>query len=398
MRGRATRSGLESRRGDAGFTLVEVLIALIVLAVGILGAARLIASSEASTLDSELQQIATEEAEQAIEGVRALGYAAIGHGTAGLPNGGAPYQSPDASEAEDIVELASGAGIVPTRTFAVARGGGKPPVTGTIQTFVTWRDEECSLLDVGSLPGIARLGNRLSDLRTQLTPLVGTTGLVATIASQLSDGLISAIPSGQRPTYQSLRTELQTIGPLLETTSTEAARVQGLLDGLQGLQIDLCDLEADDLSGLKALLEVDSALLVDLTDELVSVNSALSELSGPLAELAGYVSTLGSATCGLLPTPNVCGAVSSLVGPALNALAPSSGTPPKTIAGNVNGILSGVVLDVSSLTRDTTHNTKRITVAVTVDTGRDDITPKNTLWLSTVVTDPSAGVIINGGL
>jgi prepilin-type N-terminal cleavage/methylation domain-containing protein len=386
-------------RGEAGFTLIEVLIALFVLAVGILGAARLVASSEASTLDAELQQIATEEAEQAIEDVRALDYADIGHGTAGLPNGGNPYESPDAPGPEDLVSLGAGAGVVPSRAFEVERGGGKPPVTGTIETFVTWRDEECSLLDLSNLPGIATLRSRLTDLQTQISPLVGAGGLINSVGSQLTTKLINAIPSGQRPAYNSLKSELTAIGPLLETTSTQAQRVQALLDSLEGLEIDLCDLEPADLAGLQDLLSVNSSLLSSLTSKLVTVNSTLSALKGPLNTLSGYVNdpVYGTLVCGLLPTPNICGTVSSLVGPALNALVPSSGSPPKTIAGNVNTILADIDLDISGLNKDTTHNTKRITVAVTVDTGRDDITPANTIWLSSVVTDPDAGLIFTVG-
>lgn len=380
-------------RSQAGFTLIEVLIALLVLAVGILGAARLVASSEASTLDAELQQVATEEAEQAIEDVRALDYADIGHGTAGLPNGGSPFQSPDASSAEEIVTLASGAGVVPSRSFEVERGGGKPPVTGTIRTYVTWRDEECSLIDVSNLAAVTTLKSRISALQTQLGTLTnpaGTSGLVPSTLNKLTDLLVSVLPPGNRAAE--LRTELNAIKPLLITAVAQASAAQTKLGQLSG-QIDLCDLSAADLAGLKKVLETSSSKIVTLTTQLTNLNSTLTSLSGPLTTL---FNNLFVGVCGVLPP--VCGNVSSNISSVLNVLKPS-GDAPKTVAGQVNTILSDLAaVSFSGLTTtDTTHNTKRITVAVTVDTARDDITPANTVWLSSVVTDPSAGLIISGG-
>jgi prepilin-type N-terminal cleavage/methylation domain-containing protein len=390
------------REGEAGFTLVEILIATIVLAVGILSAAQLVASSDASTLDSELQQIATEQGEKALEDTRAVGYNSIGYGTNGTP-GGATYQAPDATGPEDLVTLSSGAGIVPTRTFSVARGGGKPPVTGTIKTYLTWRDEECTPLNTNSITALTTLSTKLTALKNQLTPLLGSTGLMQRTYNDLTgDGgrLIQAIPNGQRPKYIEVRDALSVLLPLLNSTQTYTDNLLTQLTALAGQTIDVCDVSLANLAGLKSLLELDQTSISDLTTRLASVQTPLTNLvgtvavPGPLDILFGYVEgTLGQATCGLLPTPNICGTVTSLT----NQVDLVSAPVPSTLATTLNNKISGITVDASGLTTNTTHNTKRITVAVTVDTNRADVTPKNTLYMSTVATEPDAGFFINPG-
>jgi prepilin-type N-terminal cleavage/methylation domain-containing protein len=394
---RAPRLPRGPRRSEDGFTLVEVLVAVIVLAVGILGAARLVASSEASTLDAELQQLATEEAEQAVEDVRALDYEAIGHATGNPANNGDPWQAPAATAAEDIVIAASGTGVLPTRSFSVQRGGGKPPVTGTIETYVTWRDEECSLLDVSDIEALQLLATRLTALEAQLVPLLGVSGLIPEIAGNLTDQLILVIPNGQRPAYYQLRTELNALLPVLNTTASEIDRAQALLAAFEGLEIDLCDLEPADLAGLQDLLSFNSSLLVDLTEDLAGVEVSLDALSQPLSSLLGYITSLGTAVCGLLPQPNICGVVTSLTNDALHEVLPSGNPEPRELATEVNAVLAGFDIDLDGLTKDTTHNTKRVTVAVTIETP-GDAAPANPVWASSVVTDPVAGLLFQGGL
>ena len=103
------RTGTKRLGSEAGFTLIETLVAIIVLTVGILGTATVFSSADSTTVDSELQQIATDQAEKAIEQVRSLDYSQIGHTTtpvlpAGEPGlAGTNYQSPDAAGSEQLV-------------------------------------------------------------------------------------------------------------------------------------------------------------------------------------------------------------------------------------------------------------------------------------------------------
>ena len=131
-------------RASEGFTLIEVLVAAIVLVVGILGTTKLIAGSEAATLDSELQQVATAQGEKQIEAIRGLGYESIGHGATvptSAPGGGGSI-SGSGYDGEQFVSTANesasqggvagdGAGtIAPVQNFSVSRGTGEAPVTG----------------------------------------------------------------------------------------------------------------------------------------------------------------------------------------------------------------------------------------------------------------------------
>ena len=261
-----------------GFTLIEVLIATLILTVGILGGAKLIVSSEASTVDVELQQVASAQGERALESVRALDYDEIGYGTAGSP-GGSTFQAPDAPVAEDLVMLSSGAGVTPERSFSVDAGTGGPPITGTVRTYVTWRDEECTPLDLSDLPGVATLKSRIAALQTQLTPLTGPTGLVTTTLSKLTTTLIALLPPSNRG--QVLKDELNAIAPLLTTAATQAVLAREVLDQLDGL-VDVCDIDPADLDDVKTLLEQSSTDIATLATQLVSVNSTLTDLKGPL--------------------------------------------------------------------------------------------------------------------
>lgn len=380
-----------------GFTLIEILVAVTVLAVGILGAARLIISSESATLDSELQRIATQEAEQALEEVRAFDYSEIGHPSGDLANGGAPFQAPDAPVAEDIVTAAVGTGVASSRTFEVARGGGKPPATGTIDTYVTWRDEECSPVDVSNLPPIVTLNDRIDSLLEQLDALAGPTGLVQVILDDI-DTVIGVVPADPPP--EDLKAELQEISPLLETAATQADAAEQNLAELTGM-IDLCDVEPADLAGLQTVLEANSAEIATLAADLAELAVVLTGAYGPMQEVLAIVDALlpGQNACGPILDPNdACGQFTSAVQAALHILDPGTGQgePPSTVLGRVNTTLALIAgADFSGLDRDTTHNTKRITVAISVDTPGADVTPNNQVWLSTVATDPEAGLVID---
>jgi len=98
----------------------------------------------------------------------------------------------------------------------------------------------------------------------------------------------------------------------------------------------------------------------------------------------------------LTPLNNALSAVNAAI-----AVFNGSGSPTTAIttitnhAVSVHDALLGITddIDISGLSRDTTHNTKRITVAITIDTPGADIGPQNAVWLSTVVTDPDAALL-----
>jgi hypothetical protein len=61
----------------------------------------------------------------------------------------------------------------------------------------------------------------------------------------------------------------------------------------------------------------------------------------------------------------------------------------------LDGIIDGLG-DLAADLSDPDENTKRLTVAVLVEP-RDGVGPAEPVWASTVVRDPSAGILGNGG-
>ena len=63
-----------------------------------------------------------------------------------------------------------GAGtIAPVTTFSVSRGAGQPAVTGQIYTYVTWRDEECGILNLSDTLSLGDLETQLQALNSRLS-------------------------------------------------------------------------------------------------------------------------------------------------------------------------------------------------------------------------------------
>lgn len=388
-------------QGEAGFTIIEVLVAGLVLAVGVIGTARLLVGNESSSVDTELQQIATEEAEQQIESIRALTYDSIGHSAypalSELPEGATvnsgSFTGPGTEGvSEELVSPENGAdgsgGTVPySSTFAVTRGNGAGDLTGTVYTFVSWRDEECSLLDLSSLTGITDLLNATSGLQAALDQLRGATGSIQLVLGQLTSTLISILPGGDDAL---LKAELQNLAPLLTNADGLLDTASDLVNQLNTLDIDLCDLQEVDLQGLVDALGTSVDNITALTNQLEVVDGLLDAARGPLQSLTGSLSGL---VCTLLPP--LCNNANTAISAALDALDGTNGTPPDTATGEVNTLLSEIAaIDISGLTADTTHNTKRVSVAVVINTP-GNASPISPVWLSSVVTDPDAAILIS---
>ena len=442
-----TRSGpaaIRARLGDdSGFTLVETLAAAIILAIGILGTVTVFSSADSTTVDAELQQIATDQGERAIEQIRSLDYSQIGHTTApALPAGesglsGNTYQSPDSGSAEQLVTAANtesgdpkyaaaacgsedtsgaasstatscfriGTAAYPQdQTFTVTQAGGRT-VTGHIYTMVTWRDEECELLPIGSLK------TQLNNLGTILDNRIGQLNNVTTgILSSTTYGLNSLL-NGVLPIWaQHLKDSAFTSGgqlasatgllSLLQQTRTTLNSLNSSLSGLTSL--DLCDIRLAQFKSLTAVTQVDGSgnLQLDssittplgttsssgtLGTNIAAVQSALSSFKGAL----GILTTL---TCPNALLPALCGYYNTL-----NTVSQTLSTSIGGAAGiyaNTNTLRTDLANLASLSAANTTHNTKRVTVAVTIDRGsREDLTPANVVYLSSVVVDPNEGLL-----
>ena len=75
---RTHRRRRSQRRGDAGFTLMEVMVAGLVLVVGLIAISQFFGSAMARVMDSRTRSILHQVASEEIEKVRALKYADVG--------------------------------------------------------------------------------------------------------------------------------------------------------------------------------------------------------------------------------------------------------------------------------------------------------------------------------
>ncbi|MBI4525486.1 MAG: prepilin-type N-terminal cleavage/methylation domain-containing protein [Deltaproteobacteria bacterium] len=115
-----------SKTGQSGFTLLEVLVALVVLSVGLLGMAALTVGIIDGNLYSKNVTTATVIAEARLEDIRRAGYVAATPGTVGpdsVSMGGASFAR--------LTSITDNTPLVGNRTVAVtvSWGGGTHSVT-----------------------------------------------------------------------------------------------------------------------------------------------------------------------------------------------------------------------------------------------------------------------------
>ena len=391
-----------------GFTLIEVLVAAIVLVVGILGTAKLTVGSESTTLDAELQQVATEQAEQQLERARALSYGEVGDATTPTqePSGsnalqGSEFTAPDTSDPEELVTPSTGATqaqLDPVTTFTVDQGDGRT-ISGTAYTYVSWRNEDCGAI---SLTGNAQLSNLQSQLQSLRAQLAVTADKITQAQAKLTNAVINQLGSQA----QELSSELIQLSDSVTATQNKIDALLasgGPIDSLLNAQVDLCDIAPAIFDDLSSYLGVDVSNVSPIIDQLGTVDSAIedllnsTQLSTLITDLSNGICTLTPSVCNLLVNPIVTG----VVNPLLDALDGGGSGPVADELDTLTATLNALPdIDAALLGGDSSpsRNTKRVTVAVTIDSiARQDITPKNPVWLSTVITDPRTGLLGLGG-
>jgi prepilin-type N-terminal cleavage/methylation domain-containing protein len=142
-------------RTEQGFTLVEVLLAMVLMAVGIAATLAVFGSSGRATVLSQQIEVATQKGQAELDRLSAYDYDKLGltstPGTSTNPkNPNSRVSGTTLTIRSGVTETfvlstdtgQSGAAVNPTPTsFAV--GTGDEPVTGSIYRYVTWRDENC---------------------------------------------------------------------------------------------------------------------------------------------------------------------------------------------------------------------------------------------------------------
>lgn len=449
-----SRSSLSQPRSEAGFGLVEALVAAFVLVLGIGAAITVFVSSGHAGATAERHQAAVALAQEELERIRSLPYEEVGLATASYPSGGLEGDLPDpAGRVQDLHYVPLNAtdpdGRLPVERLVVSddqRSYSLPAYetrelesrsgveTAHIYRFVTWRDEECPLLNLSDLNlSLASLGHTVSGLISGLTVDLGGSGLLgqaadsrATLASlnpvtaavtaQINQ-LLAALDQVIGPVDRLVN---QVLAPVVDQLVASLSRLSGL-----DLSLDLCDM---DLSAVAKLRTVQNAL--DGLQEPLSTLTAqrLEESRNAIGQAtdAAVRATDEDQRCAALPPilREVCRALQDGLRGLLNTLSGlidgvgqlllgGAGQPgvadladavPPDIEAELSDATDGVITDLSQLpgfidetlaglnAAGTDENTKRVVVAVVLQHGGPS-GPRQPIWMSTVVADPYSGLL-----
>jgi prepilin-type N-terminal cleavage/methylation domain-containing protein len=147
-------------RGQQGFTLIEMLVAMFVLAIGIIATMNVFTSSKAISVVAQRYEVGVHQAQREMERLRSLPYSELGLTSqpavadrlSADPNkvgyfNGATFTvkssaGAQAAVSETLVLPATNAtgAVNPAPTPFTLAGGG---VSGKVYRYITWRPEDC---------------------------------------------------------------------------------------------------------------------------------------------------------------------------------------------------------------------------------------------------------------
>ena len=350
---------------EAGFTIVEAVVAGLILVIGILGSVSVFDSSRRESGTGERLQVAQARAEAELERMRDIPYDELAtdsaqsweaSGDPGDPadrvsSGSAPTVQISAESDEELVLASGGAGISPYSSQEELAVEGVS-YTMSVYRFVSWRDVECQVIELSGLR--SQLNGTINALLTRAQSVNTRSGALITKYTGL---LLTLLPIG------GLKSELQAL-------QTEVGELQAKLNALLSAVNDLSELDPCD---------ADIETLNEINDTLVTLGPALDTLDGAL------LSAQGANACTLIPLSCPSG-TSTLYGTAKNQ---SKAFRDADWTGELDGVLTSLG-EVSS--DDHAHNTKRVTVAVVLDPV-DGSGPFKPVWATSIVADPDAEVL-----
>lgn len=446
----------ERVRDESGFTIVESMVATLIIIIGMIGGLSIFDSSRNESETAERQQIALQYAEAELERMHGLDYDELVLQSATWPNLSVLASQPaGANPINRTVSNCPVTGTSPqnpatTPCFKVGPGtnpasglryqreelivptdveGGTPTVLnysqdsvpaggGTMRLhvfrFISWRDEECPVVNLGDLGNVGTgLSDSIDSLSSSLDSLIGTSGTGGSVQTALTSitrvntlglpilspllGLLNSIVNSAnnlRPDIQAIRGQLQ---PLATALDSAGATLDGFVNPVTGRlsnTLDLCDLDLATLQNISQLRTV-RTLASDLAGPLASLNTSLTSVANNLNNLSSNPLTLVTQLLGSLVSTitGVNSAAESLIGSIQSGHLATAAIGDLTNASTATTVLGGLEDDIDALTNnlDTTHNTKRLTVAVviepTVGSG-----PNRPVWASTVIGQPDAGL------
>jgi Tfp pilus assembly protein PilV len=397
--------------------MVEVLAAIVVLAVGVLAGLQVLSSGSGAEQTSERLSAGVAVGERVLEDLRAVPYdeLALHAAATAVPTGtedptdrlttvgGTPALRTLAGPTEELVALA------PSARYADAEVVTEGRRRYAVHRFVSWRDEECPVVDLGALEdALGDLRGLLTSLTATLTTLVGPGGtLTATLTTSqglLGGGLLgslglSALLSSVTQLTAVLNPLLSTLGPLLAPLDGLLDAVDAVLDPVTGRltdTLDLCDIPSGTVPSL-ADVSVVVATLQALGPVLTTVSSTTTHVGAIVTNLAslnlfGLLGAVVQAPVILVDVAKLVTARSTIT-TLLGGLTDTLGHPTQltTLATDLTSSLTKLAGLLAA--PDTTHNSKRLTVAVQLLDAGDGWGPSRPIWLSTVVTDPEDGLL-----
>ena len=347
-------------RDESGVTLVEGLVAGLLMVIGLVGGIGVFESSGHESASGERQQVAVEQAQAEIERMRAIPYGELATTTAIWPASGQPGNPTDRvggtpisfehadGDSEELAVDAPGA-VAPYSEVEVQTGSSS--LTLGIYRFVSWRDENCPVLDLAGVFG--PLGAVTTPVTGLLNTILAPGGVLGSLLGPLLN-LLNPIVQGRLNFVRNLVTDIR----------TELTELTDVIDDLE--EIDPCD--------------ADIAALAELQDTLAPLNPLLTQLNSRInAYNAGCLKVLGVVIS--------CPGSSSSLFTSLNQTITNLGNA------DYQSAISDLTASLSDLSlADHPYNTKRVTVAVVLDP-RSSTGPTKPVWATSVITDPDEGLL-----
>ena len=432
------RSCLRRGAPDAGFTLIEVLVAIFVLVVGALSLVGLFVSAGKGSETSQRQDLAAQLATSALESMRMYPYAALhlnGPVSNPLPDGrylsAAQFQAISSPSTVDTIDSTTLPACTSSTTYSTTCSPFDPKDTltyagrtYTIYRVISYDKQSCALASlapsaVSTLSSaIGTLYTNVSTAETLLNALNGSTSGSITAAVNNLLGLVTGLIGSSQ-----LKNDLGTL------SATLSASGSGLQKALSTVYADLTNLQSEgyaSASGLSAtavtkLNALDLCSLIDTvggtTKDLIPNVSGLTGLAGTLgttstggsinamlAAAVGDVGTTGVAGYTVLtPTTTVTNMDTTVnaLNSSFSASVSASGSIGSTGASGAVGVTTSLgnltnLLDCitsANPTCITTPHVKRISVAVVLASNRAGVGVQKAVWMSSAVADPADGLL-----
>lgn len=355
-------------KGETGFTVVEVMVAGVILGIGVLGSITIFDSSRRESATGERLQVAQALAEAELERVRDVSYPELATDGAetwpaserpGDPSGrivgDSDFRAAEGDEGIEPLALAdAGTGIDPySEPQNVTVDGNTFEMS--VYRFVSWRDVDCQVVDL--TPFKSGVTSAIEDLLAQID---SANGRIDALITALAPNLLSL------PLLNELRAQL--LGLESGALSDLEDQLDALLAALNGLEeIDPCDVEIETLNEINDALDVLGPTLQVLDDAL------LNAVNAPACRRV-----ILTVICPPTTTTTYNTAIDQIEAFAAEDWAETVGSLAESA-------------DKYDAT-DHGFNTKRVTVAIVLKptTGSGPFKP---VWATSIVSDPEAGVL-----